>query len=554
MRAVTLGVALVAGGVYAGHKWLTKASRYIDDSPSKAGNALRIKEAEMEETYTKEIKRIREQLYTLDGEKADMIFENHEGWQADPAKLEELLVRIEGIDKKLGESLRARLIKQPRIDAETLENFARRVEKSDEVFARRLRLEKFIPRAIKSNDLYHFGNIYHNITQLFNREVREKLIRVAKNDPSLTVKEVTNTEKVILAMRIRKATTFSHVAKLRQYEMEKEMLLQLSEGRTSLADMEKNLQKLMATDSLDVENHLKRVDNLFYRQDVSYENISLFSNDNIYEAKKLLANINEEEALLGQPLPTIEKIHKIAAHREAIRKYKGEGFELKSSLSKIDDGMSDAYIRLYFSEIHGMRDAMITKTEDFFWENIKKISFPNTGTLHSERMQYLKSERLESLKKEIEIFAANLKTNTANFEKEGVLKSQIEENEALKELLTEHRDNVVERLREAVNAIEEGDAARVQELQKMAEKERQAWSAAWQGAAGFGLLGGATVLATIDKSIWGHGEKQLGDYWSQIFSDKASFADATAVEDMPAVLNKLAEVLGYKVNTAALHL
>ena len=59
------------------------------------------------------------------------------------------------------------------------------------------------------------------------------------------------------------------------------------------------------------------------------------------------------------------------------------------------------------------------------------------------------------------------------------------------------------------------------------------------------------MLASLDKSIWGYGEQQLGNYWSQIFSDKARFADAAAVEDMPAVLYKLAEVLGYKVNTVA---
>lgn len=34
-------------------------------------------------------------------------------------------------------------------------------------------------------------------------------------------------------------------------------------------------------------------------------------------------------------------------------------------------------------------------------------------------------------------------------------------------------------------------------------------------------------------------------------SDKVSFADATAVDNMQAVLNKLAEVFGYQVNSVA---
>ena len=45
----------------------------------------------------------------------------------------------------------------------------------------------------------------------------------------------------------------------------------------------------------------------------------------------------------------------------------------------------------------------------------------------------------------------------------------------MKKLLTEHQDNVVQRLREAVQAMEDGNTARVQELKQVAEKERQAW-------------------------------------------------------------------------------
>ena len=125
--------------------------------------------------------------------------------------------------------------------------------------------------------------------------------------------------------------------------------------------------------------------------------------------KKLLADINEEESLLGQPLPTIEKIHKIAAHKEAIRMYEMEGFELKSVLSNIDGKIGSDYLHLYMRETIQITlpDAgrKLSIKESMFWDEIMKLKDTNTSEL-----------RLESLKKEIDIFEANLRANTLAFE------------------------------------------------------------------------------------------------------------------------------------------
>ena len=107
------------------------------------------------------------------------------------------------------------------------------------------------------------------------------------------------------------------------------------------------------------------------------------------------------------------------------------------------------------------------------------------------------------------------------------------------------------KMQRGLDMLKNNDHSAFDKLMEESAKEREMMGRIFAATAGVGT---AAALIALDKSIWGHGEKQLGDYWSQIFSDKASFAYATAVEDMPAVLNKLAEVLGYRINPAALNL
>lgn len=78
-------------------------------------------------------------------------------------------------------------------------------------------------------------------------------------------------------------------------------------------------------------------------------------------------------------------------------------------------------------------------------------------------------------------------------------------------------------------------------------------SALKTGAVG-GAAAGAVMLATIDTSIWGHGERQVSKYWSQIFHEKDSFGNAASVGDLRGILNTLADTFGFVVNEQALAL
>lgn len=68
-----------------------------------------------------------------------------------------------------------------------------------------------------------------------------------------------------------------------------------------------------------------------------------------------------------------------------------------------------------------------------------------------------------------------------------------------------------------------------------------------------GGLGTSTYIA-LTNSIWGWGEKQLGSNWNQIFNTDSSFANATSVNNLPAIIRDLSEIFGVAVNADALSL
>ena len=73
-------------------------------------------------------------------------------------------------------------------------------------------------------------------------------------------------------------------------------------------------------------------------------------------------------------------------------------------------------------------------------------------------------------------------------------------------------------------------------------------------AAMAGVLASVGILATMDQSIWGHGDRQVSKHWSQIFSDGNSFQDNTQATDLRGILNTLANDFDFVVNEKAFQL
>ncbi len=557
------GVALAIGAVFGLHKWFAKGSKYADDLTSEADTALKAARKEskrlQDEDFNAPVAEFLQKSKVTKGE-ADKIQQDMQAafQQADKDALEKVLTRIEGIDPDLGKSLKAKLADSSFIDADLLENLAKRVEETDAVFASNMREAASINREIGQNGLYHFGNLYRDAAKMFDKDVRKTLVRLADGDA--TLKELTNAQKIAIATRVRKADTFHVVAQLRHYEMEKGLLTELNAGKPTLAEMKTSLQKLTDEVQIDAEDYLTRTNRLMNsnaREQVYV--ISWNPTADLDKLKKLLKNFEAEESLLGQPPPTVEKIYKIAAYKKAIRKYETDGFKLESELSKINDSVSERYMRLYRSEADRYVPPDIRV-------DAKEIGFWNAITEAEELPAEARKSRIASLKRDIDAFEADLRVKTAEFDAANEAarvsreaaqgdaqweKLLTDRDAQWEKLLTERQSNVVQRLREGAQATADGNTAQVQKLRQVAEEEREAWGMSGL-MAGLGVT--ALVYASLDKSIWGYGEKQLGKHWSQIFSDKASFADAVSVTNLPAVLNKLADVLGHKVNTAALKL
>ena len=73
-------------------------------------------------------------------------------------------------------------------------------------------------------------------------------------------------------------------------------------------------------------------------------------------------------------------------------------------------------------------------------------------------------------------------------------------------------------------------------------------------AGGGGSAATLGVLQALDKSIWGYEERQLHRYWQHVFVADDDFANPRLIDNLPQLLQALADAFDYKVNPAALEL
>ena len=79
---------------------------------------------------------------------------------------------------------------------------------------------------------------------------------------------------------------------------------------------------------------------------------------------------------------------------------------------------------------------------------------------------------------------------------------------------------------------------------------RKAWVAI--GAGLTGLV--TTAVSKIDLLNWGHGERQLGRYWYQVFYKSGDFNHSEQIDDLLPVIRAVASTFNYRVNDRALEL
>ena len=116
----------------------------------------------------------------------------------------------------------------------------------------------------------------------------------------------------------------------------------------------------------------------------------------------------------------------------------------------------------------------------------------------------------------------------------------------LEKLDNAHAQRTIDLMGENKNMMEDA----VEDAVEAVDQDKRKW---W-GLGGLSAATAGAVMVSLNNSIWGNGEKQLGKHWSQIFSNSSDFADASTARDLPAILTKLAQVLGHNVNGKALAL
>ena len=535
---IAAGVALVAGGVYAGHRWLARKSyrKLSSLTERQMPNAHNFHQDHQETVQL--IKKHLDEMNLTDKELNEAIE------AADPATLDNILkeFKIDLLDvnapvreakypylaiRRVDEYLRSKLL-DGRIDKKMLDKFAEKLKYLDEVYAQEIKELKKARQPITDSDMHYFAYVYEKANKLFNKNVKARLDKISKG--FMHNQTLTSTEKLIIAEHLRTLTNLRRSINLRSEEIELDLLLKLKNKQIDTAHIQNKVDSLLKNDTEFKDEKLNDIldrfsDFEYMEREIDYERILDRGSVAAWEVNKYLKVV--------QSLPVDEKGRVPVTLIRELAQAEAYG----SVFSRLDEFEDLAKLDNRIKEVTGeiARQSRIMLEEDAHHLGLSALGRTWKKLQDAARLTPYNQERFDELQRTVDAFSREI---------------EMEQTPQLRFLQQIQADSAA-KMQRGLDMLKNNDHSAFDKLMEESAKEREMMGRIFAATAGVGT---AAALIALDKSIWGHGEKQLGDYWSQIFSDKASFADATAVEDMPAVLNKLAEVLGYRINPAALNL
>ena len=588
---IVLGTALVAGAVFGGYRWFyhRPGGKFIKGLSDKADEVYQANKVRIEKQHNVDMdeikKRLDAELVSLginDGgdlsEKmlamdAKQIFDGVASGELSINKLEKALDALNKIDTGLGDMVDDLITSSALgdVDKKSLNKLSALVADYDVVFARRLATMQELRRPIDDSDVRYAFSHFRDSERVFEQIMGSaKLRKIA--DGSLTFDAFTSVEQAALIQRQRIYEDLSAVIQLRALEIKRNIVTRIikkngSYDQTGLAetadtmkrlgmfnsDTQKlidegaDLDKIVDAASYDaalnphsavlsrlpfrdfmVEGYQKNIKELFNKPKAG-------SRDYVYSYKNILNNFVK--------LPPQEQLL-------AIERYAHKNLVLNGDY--FAEAVRGKYVDKLDAIINDLSSLLLKRrAEDAGYENIfakKNELWEKIGSLTNKEPELLDNQVAE-LAQDIENWWQDvLKTQNMVLSSRG--DELAEMNQSLVRLIKEEQEHALKRMQDTLQLAEQGRNSEVALAVKLAKEQQQIDLLFTLASA----VGASAVLTSLDKSIWGYGEKQLGGYWSQIFNDKASFTDATAVENMPAVLNKLAEIFGHKVNIAALQL
>lgn len=176
----------------------------------------------------------------------------------------------------------------------------------------------------------------------------------------------------------------------------------------------------------------------------------------------------------------------------------------------------------------------VIEMQEKYFKN-DSVNYPNRYPIYIVRHSHYKAEQIA--KKRLAKAKAQLEEAERIRDETQQLVKQIDKVRSL-------REQGDEKLADAQRQLIEIDQARPLNF------SRKLWV-----AIGAGLTGvTATIINNIDDLNWGHGERQLGRYWYQVFYKSGEFNHAQQIDDLLPVIRAIASTFNYRLNDKALDL
>ncbi len=542
-----LTLAVVGASVY---KLSSKASKGAKELGKKIGVDYEKPLAAHKDKYTAVVADVEKELQKIkvsEGKKAELEKVLHQSLEtANEHHLNELLANIRAIDAEAANKLEAGVF-GGRVDPNILESFASRVEKLDTSFAKKLREAKVINQPLNDDGLLYFSTRANKMLDIKNKNIDlNKKLNNLLNKKEISADYFDENEKLFLLQLHHKLSNLFSASLLHSLEVEKDLLLKLKNKEIGLEHVPTVLKEEMQaitdkyTWSIDnvAEYHLSAGDAVTKITQAAPIN-SINSYGNLLQSYEMVGNLSFEEfSLLGKRDAYRNAMHNVVRH---VGSSSLEG-NINNRVRQLNLRIAKTRETLLNSTLDSVEEGHYVTREVKMWSELESVINKSTKYRH---------ERLTLIRQEIARFSQDIAADRKKLSnmQDTVEKMRVE-NAERKKLILELHDKELQKLRTAEEQLRSGRDEKFAALSKNAEANRRKWLSLGAGAGGVG----AVVMVAIDKSIWGYGERQLGEHWHQIFSEEASFNNATPVKDLNGVLEKLATVFGFKINKSALSL
>ena len=584
--AGVLGVALAAFGVVAGTKWYKAGAKFVDEAvansekvlaSTKEQERLRAAIAEHEGAIKKHLDKITaersERLAGREQELVQLRAELDDSFRAaHPETIKKVIAKIKTVDDNFANEVESRLLLADVVDADLLVRLSQRVEETDKVFAHNLRVFAADARFRLGDDGLNFYLSDHKIHQGMYDDMMSNTMR--KNAAELMEKKPSGIfdylDGVVRSKR-ESAQLTQHAVQLNSLENMKKALFKIRDGEFEDTDAIRGIVNTLESDTA-LDGATKYLDDLgagdkfsqkFGRIKDRYQALTdsdftaLLDDGADMTAYQRHVEAAEIEQLYLDNLAKFQAITFNQRSLSAVDRLAKDPTKFSTELARLDEEILAA--RKVLMEAEASRKYTI----EMFDDAAKKEEFWQRMNSLKEHTPEVRREQIAALQRDMDAFEAqllgragyrNTLRNTISDVGSARFSAELDLQRAPLERIAAHTE--LDALKVALAEAKLDKFREVDLITANMAKRRELWGlrtiTAGSGLAGLGM--GMAVGVALNNSVWGRGRKQLGSNWNQIFNTDQSFANATPVNDLPAIIRSISEIFGVSVNANALSL